>query len=257
MTKHARIATIAKIPYNTGAFFNKHMNKWKQSVILSLGGSLVVPNGGVSIPFLAEFNTFIRRHIKDGRRFFIIVGGGGTCRRYQDAAKEVHPNVSNEDLDWLGIHTTRANAHLVRTIFQDIARPRVFDRYDRKEELGDYPVVIGAGWKPGFSTDYDSVALCNFYGARLVINMTNTEKVYTKDPRKFKDAQALDLITWSKYRLLIGDKWSPGLSTPFDPVASKLADELGITVVVLDGTNLPNVENAILGKKFIGTTIEN
>lgn len=232
------------------------MKEWKESVILSLGGSLVVPNGGVDIPFLAKFNEFIRRHVNEGRRFFIIVGGGGTCRQYQFAAKQVRESVSEEDLDWLGIHTTRANAHLVRTTFVDIARPRVFDSYDTKEDLGDYPVLIGAGWKPGWSTDYDAVSLCRLYGSRLVINMTNTSQVFTKDPRAHADATPIDTLSWKEYRSMIGDKWSPGFSSPFDPVAAKLADEVGVKVVILDGRDLTNLENAMLGRDFVGTTID-
>jgi uridylate kinase len=231
------------------------MGNFKKQIILSLGGSLVVPNGGIDTAFLTSFNEFIRKHVTNGTRFFIIVGGGATCRHYQDAAHTVDPSVTHEDLDWLGIHTTRTNAHLVRTIFREIARPRVFDRYDIKEKLGDYPIVIGAGWKPGWSTDYDAVYLCKHYGARLVINLSNIEKVYTKDPNKFPDAKPIDTILWKEYRNIVGDKWTPGLSAPFDPMAAKLADELHIKVIILDGRKLENLENAISDKPFVGTTI--
>lgn len=232
------------------------MKEFTESIILSLGGSLVVPNGGVDTVFLSSFNTFIRDQVATNRRFFIIVGGGSTCRHYQKAAMKIDPETPNSDIDWVGIHTTRANAHLVRTMFRDIARPRVFDRYDRKEDLGDYPVLIGAGWKPGWSTNYDAVALCKFYGARVVIKMTNTKQVYTKDPRKHNDTKPISNISWEDYRLLINDKWSPGFSSPFDPVASKLASEMKLKVIVLDGKNLANLENAIEGHKFVGTTIQ-
>ena len=35
--------------------------------------------------------------------------------------------VTDEDKDWIGIHATRLNAHLLRTIFRDVADPVVID----------------------------------------------------------------------------------------------------------------------------------
>ncbi|MBI4137405.1 UMP kinase [Candidatus Roizmanbacteria bacterium] len=230
------------------------MKHWKQSIILSLGGSLIVPNGGIDTAFLKAFNEFIRRHIEEGRRFFIITGGGGTCRTYQNGAKAV-VDVPNEDLDWLGIHSTRLNAHLIRTIFRDIARPQIFESYGEKSDIGEYPVIVGSGWKPGWSSDYDSVMMGKFYGAKTIINMSNTDGVYTADPRKDPHAKRIDRIDWKEYRKMFGDTWTPGLSTPFDPIAAKLADEFGIRVITLEGKDLKNLENAILGKEFVGTTI--
>lgn len=232
------------------------MGEKKESIILSLGGSLVVPNGGIDTDFLSSFNSFVRRHVTNGRRFFIIVGGGSTCRHYQQAAIKIDPQTPASDIDWVGIHTTRANAHLVRTIFRDIARPRVFDHYGEKEDLGDYSVFIGAGWKPGFSTDYDAAYLSKHYGAKVFINMSNIKKVYDKDPKQYPDAKPIDTITWEDYRKMVGDTWTPGMNTPFDPVASRLAHEMRLKVIVLDGKNLKNVENAIEGRPFVGTTIQ-
>ena len=117
------------------------------------------------------------------------------------------------------------------------------------------PIVVAAGWKPGWSTDFDAVLLCEDYGARTVINLSNIDKVYNKDPRKFKDAKSYDKISWTDFRKIVGDKWIPGINAPFDPVAAKKAQDLGIKVVVMDGANLDNVENYFNGKKFVGTVI--
>jgi uridylate kinase len=230
------------------------MKEYKESIILSLGGSLIVPDGGIDTSFLKDFSDFIRRHIEEGRRFFIITGGGGTCRHYQKAAQAV-VDVPDEDLDWLGIHTTRLNAHLMRTIFRDIARPQIIEHYDSKQDIDDYPLVIGSGWKPGWSTDYDAVMMCKFYDATTVINMTNTDGVYTADPRHDPDAKKIEKMSWSEYRKMFGDKWTPGLSSPFDPIAAKLADENNLTVVILEGQDLENLDKAILGEPFVGTSI--
>lgn len=224
--------------------------------VLSLGGSLVVPNGGIDIEFLTNLNTFIRRQITvKKRRFFITVGGGGTTRHYQEAARQVRKEkIDDNDLDWLGLHATRLNAQLIRTIFRDIADPRVIKHYEIILKI-EKPLAIAAGWKPGWSTDYCAVTLCEDYGIKTVINMTNIDKVYTKDPKKFPDATPIDQMHWKEYRKIIPAKWSPGMNTPFDPIASKLAQDLGVTVKILNGKNLDNLANALDGKDFTGSTI--
>lgn len=228
----------------------------KDAFVLSLGGSLVVPNGGIDIEFLTNFNKFIRKQISSKkRRFFITVGGGGTTRDYQNAARMVRgEKIDDTDLDWLGLHATRLNAQLVRTIFRDIADPRVIKHYEIILKI-EKPLAIAAGWKPGWSTDYCAITLCQDYGIKTAVNLTNVDQVYDKDPKKFPDAKPLRDITWEKYRPLVGDKWIPGMNVPFDPIASKLAQQNGIKVKILNGKNLDNLAKALDDQEFFGTTI--
>lgn len=234
------------------------VNRYKDKIIISVGGSLVVPNGGVDTNFLSKFNAFIRKQLakNKNRQFFLIIGGGTTARHYRDAGRTVLGHeLTHDDLDWIGIHATKLNAHLVRTIFRDIAHPYILKHYEIIRKVTE-PVVVAAGWKPGWSTDYDAVLLCEDYGAKTVINLSNIDKVYNKDPRQFKDARSYDRISWNAFRKIVGDKWIPGTNAPFDPVAAKKAQDLGIKVVVLNGANFENMENYFNGKKFVGTTIE-
>ncbi len=226
--------------------------------VLSLGGSLVVPNGGIDTQFLGEFNHFIRDQISSKkRRFFITVGGGGTSRHYQKAASEVRKEAIDDiDRDWLGLHATRLNAQLVRTVFRDIADQRVIKHYEVILKI-DKPVAIAAGWKPGWSTDYCAITLCQDYNITSAINLTNIDHVYDADPRKNPKAKPISDITWKKYRTMVGDAWQPGMNAPFDPVASKLAEDLDVTVKILNGKNLDNLGKALDNKPFVGTTIHN
>lgn len=231
------------------------MSTDNKTFVLSLGGSLVVPNGGIDTRFLSDFNTFIRKQISSKkRRFFIVVGGGATTRHYQAAAQAVHGKIENDDLDWIGIHATRLNAHLLRVIFRDISHSHVLKHYEIIRKTDD-PVVIAAGWKPGWSTDYCAITVCQDYGIRNILNLTNVDQVFDKDPKKYPDAKPLTQVSWKKYRAMVGDTWSPGMNTPFDPIASKLAAELGVTVKILNGGNLENLARALDGKSFVGTTI--
>lgn len=227
-----------------------------KTIVLSLGGSLIVPNGGINTKFLSQFNTFVRKKVAEGRRFFIVCGGGNTSRHYRDAGSDVIGKVTDEDLDWLGIHATRLNAHLVRTIFMDIAHPRIIENYNKKLiDQDKYPVVVAAGWKPGWSTDYCAVLLARDYHAETVINLSNIDMVYDKDPRKYPEATPIEKTNWPFFRSLVGDTWKPGMNVPFDPIASILAERLDLTLIVLKGSNLDNLEKIFSGKKFIGTVV--
>jgi len=224
----------------------------KNLFVISLGGSLLVP-GEIDVKFLKKFKIIIERKIKRNKKFIIIVGGGKTARNYQNAAKNL-TKVSNEDLDWLGIHATRINAHLLLTIFRKYAYYRIIKNPKEKIKFKE-KILIAAGWKPGFSTDYDAVLLAKTYGSDTIINLTNVDYVYDKDPNKFKDAKPFKEISWKDYLKLIDQKWIPGMSAPFDPVASGLAQKLKIKVIIINGRKPENLKNCLENRKFTGTVI--
>ncbi|GIW66098.1 MAG: uridylate kinase [Candidatus Parcubacteria bacterium] len=218
--------------------------------VISLGGSLTVPQE-IDIKFLKKFKKII--DAMDGKKFIIIVGGGRTARNYQRAAKKI-VNITNEDLDWLGIHATRLNAHLLLTIFRDKAYYRIIKNPKEKVNFKEQ-ILIAAGWKPGFSTDYDAVLLAKTYNSNIILNLTNIDYVYDKDPNKYKDAKPFKNISWNDYLKLIKNNWIPGISVPFDPIASRLAKNLKFKVVVINGKKINNLRKFLENKKFNGTII--
>lgn len=231
---------------------------YKDKIIISVGGSLVVPRGGINTKFLTKLNEFVRAQLANhkDRQFFLVVGGGATARHYRDAGRDVlHRELTRDDLDYLGIHATKLNAHLVRTIFRDIAHPYILKHYEIIRKVKE-PVVVAAGWKPGWSTDYCAVLLCEDYGVKTVLNLSNVSQVYDKDPKKYPDAKPIEKISWSDFRKIVGDEWNPGLNAPFDPIAAQKAQEVGIRVVVLNGDDFANIEKFMKGEDFVGTVIE-
>lgn len=224
-------------------------------IIISLGGSLIVPDG-IDWKFLSAFKELIDSEIAKGKTFILVTGGGWTARSYIDAASLIAP-VSDEDQDWLGIHSTRLNAHLIRTIFCDHAYPRI---NTNPHDLDDFylakePILVAAGWRPGHSTDYDAVLLGKYLDATKIANLSNISYVYDKDPKKYSDAKRFDTMTWKEFRGIVGEKWSPGLNTPFDPIAARLAEQEGMEVAILAGNNLPNLKRYLDGEAFEGTII--
>jgi len=227
----------------------------RETVVMSVGGSLIVPDA-IDTHFLTGLKNLIERQIAfSGRRFIIIAGGGKTARRYQDAAATV-TELDPEDLDWIGLHATRLNGHLLRTIFRDSAHPEMITNPD---DIIDVPkdshLVIAAGYRPGSSTDLRAVQIAINCGATKVINLSNIDYVYTDDPRKNPDAKKIENMIWPEFMKLIPTEWNPGLSSPFDPVAARTAMQHGMEVTIINGQNIAEIENYLEERPFVGTRI--
>jgi len=225
-----------------------------KKIIISLGGSIIVPESGIDWEFLKNFRELIIKYIKKDYKFFLISGGGVTARNYIKAADNI-VKVTDNDKDWLGIHSTRLNAHLLRTIFYDFAykeiikNPTIHFSTNKK-------IIIGGGWKPGWSTDYVATMIAQEYEIKTIINLSNIDYVYDSDPKISKQAKKIKETNWTNFRKLVGNKWKPGLNMPFDPIASKKAQLLNLKTIMLNGKNLNNLKECLDGKNFIGTIIE-
>jgi len=207
-------------------------------IVISLGGSIIVQDE-IQVEFLKKFKKLILRFLKKGERFVVVTGGGKTCRKYQQAAAAI-TDLNNEDRDWLGIEATRLNAALLKAIFSK----------QTKSEI-----LISSGLKPGFSTDFVAVLMAKKFKTNRVINLSNVDYVYDKNPKEFTDAKPIKEICWENYRKLIGSRWVPGMSAPFDPIASKEAQIAKIRVFIIKGTDINNFEKLLSGKDFQGTII--
>lgn len=227
----------------------------RKQYVLALGGSVVCP-GEVDTILLQALYRLIQQEIKKGKRFIIVVGGGVVSRAYQKAISKIS-RISNEDRDWIGIHATRLNAHLIRTIFKNEANPIIVDKRFRVRKFGRNSIIVGSGWKPGWSTDYVAVQIAIDFGIREVIVLGKPAYVYTSDFEKDKSAVPIECMNWAEYLKLIPSQWTPGMHAPVDPVAARLARKENIKVVIADGRNLANLKRILKGAKFEGTTLEN
>lgn len=224
-----------------------------ETIIISLGGSLIIPDS-IDVDFLKDFKNLILAQVARGKKFVIITGGGKLCRRYNEAAYEIS-KLSNNDLDWLGIYSTRFNAEFIRLILGEeyvekeiIINPTLPFNFTK-------PIVIGAGWEPGNSTDLDAVLIAKNLGAKKIINLSNTDFVYDSDPKINPNAKKIEKISWTDYRALIPKDFTPGLNSPFDPMASQIAEAEQMEIDMLNGRNISNLERCLNGEEFMGTKI--
>ena len=221
-----------------------------KTAVISLGGSLIAPKK-IDINFLKKFKKLILGFIEKNHRFVIICGGGRLARDLQEIGKKL--KLGNEILDWIGIYATRINANVLRSVFRGFAEENMITDPVKKIKSGK-KVIICAGWKPGWSTDYDAVLLAKNFKTDAIVNMTNIDYVYSKDPKKYKNAKPVMEISWKDFRKLGSNKWEPGLNRPFDPIAAKEAEKSHLKVIVI-GNDLSNLKNLLSNKKFKGTVI--
>ncbi len=219
---------------------------------MSLGGSLIVPNE-IDVDFVENFVFLIKEYVEKGFKFILITGGGKIARKYNEALERI-VNPSKDNLDWMGIASTRLNSEFVRIALGDLAYEKVvFDPGMIPET--DKPVIMSAGWKPGNSSDLAAIYSAESVGAGVVINLSNTDYIYDKDPLTNSDAKKFETISWDEFLKLVPKEWNPGLSSPFDPIASREAKEKNLKVVFINGHNLNSLKKYLDGEKFIGTII--
>ncbi len=219
--------------------------------IVSLGGSLIVPDH-IDILYVRNLRRVLQPSA--ARRYVIVCGGGATSRRYIDAAKQAGARPKPNDLDAVGIRAIEMNAEFVRMVFGERAHHRVFA--EPKEFVSSSKHVLVCGAKhPGHSSDYNAVQWAIKMKTKRVVNLTNIDHVYNADPKKNHRAKPLHALSWQKYIKIVGTKWTPGLNTPFDPIAAKLADREKITVCIVNGHHLTQVTRALKGQTFDGTIL--
>lgn len=216
--------------------------------VVSLGGSIIAPDA-IDTAFLESFKRVIEALVSEGYSFVIIPGGGATSRRYQAALRTLGVQ-EGRYLDSVGVSGVAANARLLQALF---GLAQVV--WDNGATLGEDSIVIAAGTKPGRSSDAGAVELAGAVGASCVINLSNIAYVYDADPRGNPQARPIADLTWERYRALIPREWDPGMSTPFDPIASAMATEAHLTVAILGGHDTDAFEHFVRTGVLKGTLI--
>jgi uridylate kinase len=226
-----------------------------QTKVISLGGSIIVPDK-VDSNFLLAFRAALLEYLerKPDSRLILVCGGGGPAREYQRAYRAVIPEADADVLDWIGIAATRLNAELLKQLFRDFCLEQVITD---PTTVSVFPgrVLVAAGWKPGFSTDYDAVLLAERFQADTLLNLSNITKVYTGDPKVDPKAEPLDRVDWKDFQKLVGSTWKPGINVPFDPVATEKAAQIKLRVIVAGGRDIDNLKKILYDQEFEGTVI--
>ena len=219
--------------------------------VISIGGSLIVPDK-VDYNFLVELRNIINK-LKRKYKIVIVTGGGRTARNYIEPLRKA--GFSNEVQCLLGIKTTKLNAMLVSNFLK--ANKLLPDSIiEIKHLLRRYNLVVcgSIGFKPEMTSDGDSADIARHLKAEL-INMTNVDGLFTRDPRKFKNARFIPEISFKDFLKIANKiKFKAGQHFVLDKSAAVIIDKYKIKTTILKGFN--NLEKCIQGKRFRGTVIQ-
>lgn len=245
---------ITKLGYMLG--FNKNKRDYKEKVVVKYGGSLLVPED-IDVETLKNFMVVAKKLVKENSlQIFLVVGGGYTNRLYNEALANFS-HIDNNDLDWMGIYSTKLNAEMVKlALGEEWAHQEVINDPIRVEKEINEPFVICSPNGPGRSSNYVAVEFAKAIGSLKIVNLSDVDYVYNKNPKEYPGAVRLEEISWDDYLKIIPGEWVPKMSVPFDPVAARKAKEFSLKVLFADGKNTDSLVSAILDEEnFKGTVL--
>lgn len=232
--------------------------KYKRILIKLSGESLAgEKKTGIDFDKVLEICSEIKEIASKGVEVAIVVGGGNFWR-----------GRSNQQMDrctsdYIGMLGTTMNALAIGDAFKQLNQDVRVQTGVEMRQIAEYyikdraikhltknrVVVFGCGTgSPFFSTDTAAALRAAEVGAEAVLKATNVDGIYTKDPKKYDDAEKIDRIT---YLEVLNQKLNV-----MDTTATSLCMDNNIPIVVFDINEKGNLKKLIDGKK-IGTIVEN
>ncbi|MFH1425378.1 MAG: UMP kinase [archaeon] len=228
----------------------------KKVLVISLGGSLIVPNK-MDLNFLHNFRKTLKKHYKT-HKFVVICGGGAIARKYILVLRK--QDKPKKQLSLAGIRATRMNAKFVMQLFGKEANDTLpITMIDIKNNLPKNNVVISGALRYDHAATSDTTAakLAKFLNTSF-INMTNTKGFYSANPKTHKNAKFIPNITWKNFHAITSKmKFKAGQNFVLDQHSARIIKKHKIPTYIIEGNNLADLENIIKGKKFTGTLIAN
>ena len=214
-------------------------------ISISLGGSLLTREG---IPeTYKRYADTLRELKKKDNTLIVVCGGGRPAREWIKIAKKLGADSYTQDR--LGIHATHLNALLLIAALGPHAHPHIHRRGSEIKQHLNNQILVGGGHLPGSSTDYRTVLFAEASQAELVINATDVDGVYDRNPKLNPDAVKLDHIThyWLEKIIKENAEQAPGEYGLFDLKAVKRAKKLKLPIIFINGTDPQEITRAIEG----------
>lgn len=221
-------------------------------IVIRVGGSIIA--SPINPRLMNQYVELFKRLRRNGYKILTVVGGGTLAREFIETASQL--GLNEEAQDWLAIHISRLYALLFklklgRNGIEDVPSSII----EAVEALKKDKIVVMGGLKPGMTTDTVAAYIARETKAQLLVKATDQDGIYTKDPRKHKDAKKLDKTTYRNLtQLFEQDRHKAGIHQILDPVAVKILQKTNIKTVIVNGYNSKNIQYAIEGKE-IGTMI--
>tara|TARA_Y100000310_G_scaffold342598_1_gene446480 strand:+ start:845 stop:1531 length:687 start_codon:yes stop_codon:yes gene_type:complete len=226
----------------------------KKTIVISLGGSLIIPNK-INYSFLKQFKKTLESRYKT-HKFVIVTGGGSLARQYISTLKK--QKKSKRSLSLAGIRATRQNARFLMQFFGKQANDTLpLNMKQVKANLRNNSIVICGALRYAENETSDGTAakLSNLLKTDF-INMTNVKGLYSSNPKTNKKAKFISKISWQDFETQAKKiKYKAGQHFVLDQSASTIIKKHKIKTYII-GPNLKNLSRILKNKKFTGTIIE-
>lgn len=225
----------------------------KKVVVLSLGGSLIIPKD-VDYKYLTNFKRIILKHVKD-YKFIIVCGGGSIARKYISALKNTKVNTFFQS--FAGISATRMNARFMSYFFAldpQEGIPHTIESIEKRLKTHNLIFCGALEYHPKQTSDSTATEIARYFKA-IFINLTNVSGLYNKNPNKYKDARLIPEISWREFNKMANKiKFHPGQHFVLDQIASKIILKNKIPTYIL-GKDTRQLDALLNNKNFKGTEI--
>lgn len=205
--------------------------------------------------YLDKLATYLQR-ISREIPLVVTVGGGRTAREYIRLGRAL--GLTEIELDELGIDVTRLHARLLAARVGPPAPAHPPTTIAAAvNEAHRVPLVILGGTEPGHTTDGVAALLAARLRAARVVNATNVDALYDKDPRTHPKARALERASWERFRSIVhaGADGVAGQEFVFDRLGADTLSRARIPLRIVLGRDLDNLEAAVRGRAFRGTSV--
>ena len=220
------------------------------AMVLKIGGSLVFP-GKADMLYIKQVSSVLLA-LKRRTVVGVVVGMGKRGEKALLAARK--KKASEYDLDKMAIQQTRKNALLLRkAIGLKGPVPKTID--EARTEAKRKGITVMGGTVAGHTTNTVAALLAEAIAAKKLINATNVDGVYTKDPRRFKNSRKFRKMGYSKLIALAAEQDGRGARTHFvfDLLAAKIIARSKIRTYIVKGT-IGKI-GAVLRGKTDGTVV--
>lgn len=231
--------------------------KYKR-VLLKLSGESFAKGDGTGINFekMLQVAEIIKQNTMNGVQIAIVIGGGnfwrGRSNTMMDSCTSDHIGMLattmnalalNDALLQVGVDSRIQTSVEMRQIAEFYIRDRAIKHLDKNRV-----VIFGCGTgSPFFSTDTAASLRALEIKADIILKATNVDYIYTKDPRKYSDFEA---IKETSHLRVIKDKLKV-----MDLTAISLCMDNNIPIRIFNVTPLENLQKALAGEE-IGTLIK-
>lgn len=228
-------------------------------VLLKLSGEALMgeQSSGIDPKILARLAQEIQPAYEAGVQIAVVVGGGNIFRGLAGAAS----GMDRSQADYMGMLATVMNSlalqdcfehhHMMCRVMSAIEMHQIAESYIRRRairhlEKGRIVIFAAGTGSPYFTTDTTAALRACEIDAEILMKATKVDGVYDKDPKKHKDAQRYDTITYL-------DVLSRELRV-MDTTSTALCHDNKLPMMVFNIAR-PGVFDQALKGKTVGTTV--